>query len=107
MLFPIITTAVSKKCDFYFAVKVAGISAAKLIGFITFEIHNVCGTQRYKKLSYRQGVDVMIHKVMRENKNEIILLFEVHLSLVLTFFTRKFLYIKFLKLPLLGAENQK
>lgn len=49
----------------------------------------------------------MIHKMMRENKNEIIFLFEVHLPLMLTFFTRKFLYMKFLKFHLLGAENQK
>lgn len=99
MLFPSITTALLKKCGFYFEGKVTGTSAAKPIDIITFETH-LCGTQRYKKLSYRQEVDVM-----RENKNEIIFLFEVHLSLALTFFTRKFLYIKFFKLPLLGAEN--
>lgn len=39
-----------------------GISAAKLTGISTFETHNLCGTQRYKKHSYRQEVDVMIHE---------------------------------------------
>lgn len=40
MLFPSITTALSKKC-FYFEVKVTGISAAKLIGVTTFETQSL------------------------------------------------------------------
>jgi len=65
--------------------------ASQLPNNITFETHNLCETQRYKKLCYRQEVDAMIHKVMRENKNEIIFLFEIHPSLVLTLCRETFL----------------
>lgn len=88
-----------KKCGFHYEVKMTGISAAKLTCIITFETQSV-ELKRIKSLANRQEVDVMVHKVMRENKN--IFLFQVHFSLVLTFFTRMFL-----QLPLPGAEIWK